>query len=87
MGSRLPGPQPVQDGRIGAGHVHDLHPACGPRDQRHGVTADPERIGYHGQRRRGGLPVHGARADPNHQRAIVFPAHARTRGPGADPDR
>ena len=86
-GSRSPGPQPVQDGRVGAGHLHDLPPACRSRDQRHGVTADTERIGYRGQRCRGGPAVHGPRGYPHHQGAIVLPAHARTRGPGADPDR
>jgi hypothetical protein len=86
-GSRSPGPQPVQDGRVSAGHIHDLSPACRSGDQCHGVTADTERIGYHGERCRSGLPVHGARGDPDHQGAIVLPAHARARGSGADPYR
>jgi hypothetical protein len=86
-GSRSPGPQPVQDGRVGAGHIHDLSPACRPADKYHGVTGDTERIGYPGERCRGGPPVHGARGYPDHQGAIVLPAHARARGSGADPDR
>ena len=86
-GSRSPGPQPVQDSRVGAGHIHDLSPACRPADKCHGVTADTERIGYRGERCRGGLPVHGARRYPDHQGAIVLPAHARARRSGADPDR
>ena len=86
-GSRSPGPQPVQDGRVGAGHIHDLSPAGRSGDQCHGVTADTERIGYRGQRCRGGLPAHSARGYPDHQGAIALAADARTRGPGADPDR
>ena len=86
-GSRSPRPQPVQDGRVGAGHVHDLPPACRSRDQCHGVTADTERIGYRGQRCRGSPPVHGPRGYPYHEGAIVLTADARTRGSGADPDR
>jgi len=80
-------PQPVEDGRVGTRHVHDLHPACRPRDQRHRLPADAERLGYRGQRRRGGPPVHGARAHPHHQGAAVFAAHAGTCGPRAHPDR
>jgi hypothetical protein len=86
-GSGAPGPQPVQDGRVGAGHIHDLSPACRSGDQCDSVTADTERIGYRGERCRGGLPVHGARGYPDHQGAIVLPAHARARGSGADPYR
>jgi len=73
------GQQAVQVYRIGAGHLHDLRAARRSRDQRDSATADAKRGRDRAQRRLGGAAVHGRRADPDDQRAIVFAAHARAR--------
>jgi hypothetical protein len=79
--------QPVENGRVSAIHVEYLRAACGACHQRYRVTADTERRGNRGHCRRRGPAIHGGRADPHDQRAVVIAAHARMAGAGSDPDR
>ena len=70
--------QTGENGRIGPGHVQDLRPAGGPRDQGDRAAADPEGVGHRGQRRGRGLAVRGPRADRTDRRRPR--AHRRPRG-------
>lgn len=79
--------QPVENGRVSAVHVEYLRAACSACHQRYRLTADTERRGNRGHCRRRSPAVHGRRADPHDQRAVVIAADARMAGAGSDPDR
>src|SRR5260370_8185807 len=60
-GRPLPGQQPVEIGRIGAGHLDYLRPAGCPAHQRHRITAHAERPTYLPQPPRSAPPAHRTR--------------------------
>ena len=66
--------------------VDDLGAARGPRNQADGTAADAERPGHRRQCRLGRLAVHGPRADPDDQGAVVLTADTRTCRAGLHPD-
>src|SRR2546423_15707482 len=80
------GQQAAERGLVGALDLEDLGPARSPGDQRDGAATEAERGGHRGQRRLGRLAVDGARADPDDQGTVAFPAHSGPRRAGPYPD-
>lgn len=79
--------EPFEGSRVRPRDVDDLRPACCPGHQRYRVRADAECRCYRGQGGRRGLAIHGARADTDHQRAIVLAANARASRSWPDSNR
>jgi hypothetical protein len=67
--------QPTESGRVGTGHVDDLHPACRSRYQGHRVRPDVKCRCHGSQGCCSGAAFHGSLVDADDKRAVMLAAY------------